>query len=44
MGKLRVGFIGCGGRNRRGHMAYVSGFEDAEMAAVCDPIDEVRDG
>ena len=43
MGRLRVGFIGCGGRNRRAHMRYVSGFGDVEMAAVCDPMDDARD-
>ena len=43
MGRLRVGFIGCGGRNRQAHMRYVSGFGDVEMASVCDPMDEARD-
>ncbi len=43
MNKVRVGFIGCGGRNRRGHMSQMSAFEDVEMAAVCDPVDGARD-
>ena len=44
MSKLRVGFVGCGGRNRRGHMSFMSTFDDVEMAAVCDPVAEARDG
>ena len=42
MAKIRVGFIGCGGRNRRGHMGHMSEFEDVEMAAVCDLVEEAR--
>ena len=44
MAKVRVGFIGCGGRNRRGHMGHMSEFDDVEMAAVCDPVEEARNG
>ncbi len=44
MAKIRVGFIGCGGRNRRGHMGHMSEFEDVEMVAVCDPVEEARNG
>lgn len=44
MSKLRVGFVGCGGRNRRGHMSIMSAFDDIEMAAVCDPVAEAMDG
>ena len=44
MARVRVGFIGCGGRNRRGHMVHISEFEDVEMAAVCDPVEDARNG
>ena len=44
MSRVRVGFIGCGGRNRRGHMGHMSEFEDVEMVAVCDPVEEARNG
>ena len=42
MSKIRVGFIGCGGRNRRGHMEVINKLDGIEMAAVCDLVEEIR--
>ena len=42
MSKIRIGFIGCGGRNRRGHMRHINEFEDVEMVAVCDVVENAR--
>ena len=42
MSKIRVGFIGCGSRNRRGHMEVINKLDGIEMAAVCDLAEEIR--
>lgn len=39
--KLRVAVIGCGGRGR-GHLKILSGFEDVNLVAVCDPVENAR--
>jgi predicted dehydrogenase len=41
MSKLRVALIGCGGRGR-GHLRSLQGFEDVELAAVCDLVEGAR--
>lgn len=41
MSKLRVAVVGCGGRGR-GHMRILNNFNDVELVAVCDPVDEAR--
>ena len=38
---LRVGVVGCGSRGR-GHIQILSEFDDVHLAAVCDPIAEIR--
>ena len=42
MDNVRVGVIGCGGRGR-GHIRILNGFEDVHLAAVCDPVVEIRE-
>ena len=41
MANLRVAVIGCGGRGR-GHMKILSEFEDTDIVAICDPVENVR--
>ena len=41
MDKLRVAVIGCGGRGR-GHLNILSGFDDVNLVAVCDPVENAR--
>lgn len=41
MANLRVAVIGCGSRGR-GHMNILSDFEDTDLIAICDPIEEAR--
>ena len=41
MANLRVAVIGCGGRGR-GHMQILSNFEDVDLVAVCDPVENAR--
>ncbi len=41
MKNLRVGIIGCGSRGR-GHMQILSEFEDVDLVAVCDPVENAR--
>ena len=42
MSKVRVALIGCGGRGK-GHFRILESFEDVELAALCDPVDESRE-
>ena len=35
MGKIRVGFIGCGG-NASGHLGRMLGIPEAQVVALCD--------
>ena len=42
MDNVRVGVIGCGGRGR-GHIRSLKAFEDVHLAAVCDPVVEIRE-
>ncbi len=42
MDNVRVGVIGCGGRGR-GHIRILNEFEDVHLAAVCDPVVEIRE-
>ena len=41
MANLRVAVIGCGGRGR-GHLNELSKFEDVNLVAVCDPVENAR--
>ena len=41
MSGLKVGLIGAGGRGR-GLLGQVQAFEDVEMSAICDPVEEAR--
>ncbi len=41
MSKLRFAVVGCGGRGR-GHLRILATFEDVEVVAVCDPVEESR--
>ena len=41
MANLRVAVIGCGGRGR-GHMQVLTKFEDTDLVAVCDPVENAR--
>ena len=41
MDKLRIAVIGCGGRGR-GHLNELSAFEDVDLVAVCDPVENAR--
>ena len=41
MRKLKIGLIGCGGRSRA-HRENLINFEDVEVVAVADPIEERR--
>ena len=41
MSNLRIAVIGCGGRGR-GHMKILSDFEDTDLIAVCDPVEDAR--
>ena len=41
MSRLHVGVVGAGGRGR-GLMGDLQGFDDVEINAVCDPVDEAR--
>jgi len=42
MSKVRVAFVGCGGRNRYGHMRDMKDFSDVDIVAVCDPVEQAR--
>ena len=42
MEKLKVAIIGCGGR-ARGLLSHLLSFDDVDVDAVCDPVDEARD-
>ena len=42
MDSVRVGVIGCGGRGR-GHIRSLKEFEDVHLAAVCDPVVDIRE-
>lgn len=42
MAQIRAAVVGCGGRGR-GHMRALNAFDDVELAAVCDPIEALRD-
>jgi len=39
---IRVAVIGCGGRGL-GELQVLSGFDDVELVAVCDPVPEARE-
>lgn len=41
MSKVRLALVGCGGRGK-GHFRIMNTFDDVELAAVCDPVDESR--
>ena len=41
MDKLRVAVIGCGGRGR-GHLNELSKFDDVNLVAVCDSVENAR--
>ena len=41
MANLQVAVIGCGGRGR-GHMKILSEFEDTDLVAICDPVENAR--
>ena len=41
MANLRVAVIGCGGRGR-GHMQVLTKFEDTDLVAVCDLVENAR--
>lgn len=41
MGKLKIGIIGCGGRSYA-HINKLVDFEDVEIVAVADPVEERR--
>lgn len=41
MANLQVAVIGCGGRGR-GHMKILAEFEDTDLVAVCDPVENAR--
>ena len=41
MSKLQVAVIGCGGRGR-GHLKILSEFDDTDLVAVCDPVEDAR--
>jgi predicted dehydrogenase len=42
MEKLKVAVVGCGKRSRT-HLRALKSFEDVDVVAVCDPVDEVRE-
>ena len=42
MEKLRAAVVGCGARGR-GHIRILKSFEDIDLVAVCDPVDEIRE-
>ena len=41
MDQINVGVIGCGNRGR-GHMQILSDFDDTNLVAVCDPVENAR--
>ena len=42
MEKLRAAVVGCGARGK-GHIRILKSFEDIDLVAVCDPVDEIRE-
>lgn len=42
MSNVRVALIGCGSRGK-GHFRILQTFDDVELAALCDPVDESRE-
>ena len=42
MAKIQIGIIGAGGKGRQ-HMGILEGFEDVQLAALCDPVADARD-
>ena len=42
MAKIQIGILGAGGKGRQ-HMGILEGFEDVELAALCDPVADARD-
>ena len=42
MGKIKVGLIGCGGR-QQAHIYHLSDMEDVEIVAIAEPVDERRE-
>lgn len=42
MAKIQLGIIGAGAKGRQ-HMGILEGFEDVQLAALCDPVAEARD-
>ena len=42
MGKLKVGLIGCGGR-QQAHIYHLLDMEDVEIVAIAEPVDERRE-
>lgn len=41
MGKMKVGLIGCGGR-QQSHISAISKMEDVEIVAIAEPVEERR--
>ena len=42
MSQLRVAVVGAGPKGRQ-HVNVLHDFEDVDLVALCDPVDEVRD-
>ncbi len=41
MSKMKFAVVGCGGRGR-GHLRILATFEDVEVVAICDPVEDSR--